>query len=427
MNKILNLFSLILFTSPVNASSIAPEQEKIVRAEYPTDTLYKLWLDQQENNSAALNFYNSLLEKHIIELNEKNKNIVNVTYFAKGSTDTDYIMQTGGPDLYGLRFKKIGSSNIYFCIQSIPKDAWFAYSVNEFKKTKILSPINIEQTSTVHIYDGTVIGPDAPLSAFIHPQLSTPKGTLQEFEIWSKHMKEQRKIQVYLPAAYNKDVTHSLVLQFDGQNYAALPGEQPDWQGWTPMPTILDNLIHQKKIGPTIAVFIHNQGNRSRDLISDQITDFVALELIPWVRENYNIASKSKEVIVSGASRAGFAAAHTALRHPSIVGAFLSQSGSFYYTLQEKDNWPVYPQFEGELVIKYKRSEKQDVRFYLDVGLYDLGLAAVGTNRQLRDVLELKGYQGFYYEYKGGHSHLSWRHTLDKGLNYLLGTEKFNK
>jgi enterochelin esterase family protein len=427
MSKCYLLVSLLFFTCVTNAYAAISDSEQIARTEYPTDTLYKIWLEQQKNKDAITKFYDALTEKHLIELDETDTKLATVTYFAKGNADTDYIMQSGGPDFYGLRFKRFGSTDIYYCVQKIPRDAWFTYGVNEFKINKNNDLPELMQTSAVHIYDGAVIGPDAPLSDLVKNKLGVPRGTLREVTINSKTMAELRRIQVYVPAGYNSKDAHNLVLQFDGQNYAAGDAQRPVWEGWTPLPTILDNLIHQQKIGPTITVFIHNQGNRSGDLISDKMTDFVALEVVAWARENFNISSKPKNIVVSGPSRAGFAAANTAFRHANIIGSVLSQSGSFYYTMQDQENWPVYPEFEGKLVLNYKSSAKRDIQFYLDVGLYDLGLGAVGTNRQLRDVLELKGYQVDYYQYKGGHSHLGWRHTVANGLISLLGKENANK
>lgn len=427
MNWFLSLLLLLCFVFSAQGSAVTPAQEKLARAEYPTNTLYKIWLAQQKDANAALEFFNNLPERHLIELAANDPKVATVTYFAKGDADTDYIMQSGGPDFYGLRFKRIGNSDIYFCTQTIPRDAWFIYGVNEFKRSKVSGTFGVAQTSMVHIDDGAVIGPDAPLSPYIQNITGTPQGTLREVMIHSKAMGEQRKIQIYTPAEYNPKIAHNLVLQFDGQNYAAEPEQEPVWQGWTPTPTILDNLIHQQQIAPTIAIFIHNQGHRSADLISDKMTDFVALELVSWARQHFNISAESKNIVVSGPSRAGFAAANTAFRHPNIVGSVLSQSGSFYYTLQPQENWPVYPEFEGKLVLDFKHSDKRDVHFYLDVGLYDLGLGAVGTHRQLRDVLELKGYHVDYYQYNGGHAHLGWRHTLARGFISLLGKQQTNK
>lgn len=425
MNKFfLASLLLLIFITNVEATS---EQEQIARSEYPTETLYKIWLDQQKDEDAALKFYNALSEKHLIELDQKDTKLATVTYFAKGSADTDYIMQSGGPDRFGIRFNRLAGSDVFYCVQKIPRDAWFVYGINEFRIKAVKGAANLLQTSTEHIADGVVIGPTAPLSNLIKSKPAVPRGTLREVMVASKALGEKRKIEVYLPAGYNSKVAHHLLLQFDGQNYSATDMQRPEWEGWTPLPTILDNLIHQQKIGPTVAIFIHNQGNRSGDLINDKMADFVALELVSWARDNFNISANSKSIVVSGPSRAGFAAANTAFRHADIVGSVLSQSGSFYFTLQEQENnWPVYPEFEGKLLHDYKTAAQRDIQFYLDVGLYDLGLGAVGTNRQLRDVLELKGYQVDYYQYKGGHSHLGWRHTIGKGLISLLGKENAN-
>lgn len=423
MNKYYLLVPLLfccLMTKVIAATSNA---EKIARTEYPTETLYKIWLDQQKDKNAASKFYHGLSAKHLIELDPTDPKMATVTYFAKGNADTDFMMQSGGPDFYGLRFKRFAATDIFYCVQKIPRDAWFSYGVNEFRLHKTKDSAGLMQTSVAHIDDGAVIGPDAPLSTLVQAQPGVPHGTVREVTIHSKAMGEARKIEVYVPAGYNAEVTHNLLLQFDGQNYAVTDTQRPAWQGWTPLPTILDNLIYQQKIAPTITIFIHNQGNRSGDLISEKMTDFVALELVSWARKHFNISALPKDIVVSGPSRAGFAAAYTAFRHADIIGAVLSQSGSFYYTLQEQENWPVYPEFEGKLVRDYKTSAHRDIQFYLDVGLYDLGLGAVGTNRQLRDILELKGYQVDYYQYKGGHSHLGWRHTIGKGLISLLGDE----
>ncbi len=421
--KILSI-SLLFFLFVATTVAANEKQKDVAKTKYPTETLYKIWLDQQKDPNAAARFYNGLSEKHIIESNPNDPTTVTVTYFAKGSEETDYIMQSGGPDFYGLRFSKLDGSSIYFCTQIIPSDAWFTYGVNEFKNTPVKGSKNLTRTSMEHVNDGVIVGPDAPLSEYIRSRPTIPKGTLREFILDSEFMGEQRKIEVYVPADYNPDYAHNLILQLDGQNYSAASEQAPAWRGWTPLPTVLDNLIHEQKIDPTIAVFIHNQGNRSNDLISDQMTDFIALEILPWIRDQYSIKTNAKNIVVSGPSRAGFAAANTAFRYSNVIGSVLSQSGSFYYTLNDNKNWPIYPEYEGKLLSNYKHAKTKDIQFYLDVGLYDLGLAAVGTNRQLRDILQLKGYPVTFYQYKGGHSHFGWRHTIASGLVALIGKDK---
>lgn len=330
-------------------------------------------------------------------------------------------MQSGGPDFYGLRFKRLGLSDIYFCVQRIPRDAWFIYGVNEFTKETVSGNNTLYKTEMRHIYDGAIIGPDAPLLDFKKLADALPKGKLSEVTINSRYMKGERKIQVYLPANYKPNQIHSLIIQLDGNRFSTHSVDQPVWRAWTPLPLVLESLINSNKIPPTIVVFVPNQGQRSKDLIDDAMTDFIALELLPWTKDQFSISSSEKDIVISGPSRAGFTAMNTALRHPNKVASVLTQSGSFYYTRTEAQNWPIYPKFEGELLNRFKQTQLKHLKFYMDVGLYDLGLAAVGTNRQLRDILELKGFDVSYYEYNGGHAHLGWRHTIGKGIEELLG------
>jgi enterochelin esterase family protein len=98
----------------------------------------------------------------------------------------------------------------------------------------------------------------------------------------------------------------------------------------------------------------------------------------------------------------------------------LSQSGSFYWWAPGED--------EHEWLIRqFVTSRKLPVRFYLDVGLLELGIprrhapTAVAANRHLRDVLQAKGYEVHYEEFNGGHDHFNWRGTFADGLLALVG------
>lgn len=420
MKSKISIILFVFFLGIAEAQTILTRELEAAREEYQTDTVFNLWLDYQEEPNSLDHFYNSLPENHIVELDQSNPTQATVTYFAKGSEDTDYILQSGGPDFYGLRFKKIGASNYYYCIQKIPKDAFFNYGFNEFRRTKYSLTSNLTQSTMAHIYDGSVIGPDAPLSGNMQLNPKVPRGALKETSLVSIRLNETRKLVVYTPAEQYGEGPFNLVIQLDGQNYSRAAEHGKSWEGWTPMPTIIDNLMNNRQISPTVVVMVLNQGNRSNDMLDDAFYEFIALELVPWAKENFTISPDKSNVIVSGPSRAGFAAARTAMKYPNVIGGVLAQSGSFYYTLGDKTNWPIYPEYEGKLLEEYKTSPLLPIRFYLDIGLYDLGLAGVGTNRQFKDILQLKGYKVKYDEYKGGHSHLSWRNRLDEGLIYLL-------
>ena len=187
-----------------------------------------------------------------------------------------------------------------------------------------------------------------------------------------------------------------------------------------PTPTILDNLIAAKKIGPTVAIFVNNMGQRTRDLGGyAPFADFVALELIPWARKTYRIQDGPSHVVLAGSSRGGLAASHCALLHSDVVGKVLSQSGAYWVRNDETNAlpWPL-TEDTGDLTLLIRKSAPRPIKFYMEVGRFD---SLLKDNRELRDVLMVKGYQLTYREFDGGHDYFSWRGSLENGLISLLG------
>lgn len=62
--------------------------------------------------------------------------------------------------------------------------------------------------------------------------------------------------------------------------------------------------------------------------------------------------------------------------------------------------------------------ERVPVKFYMEVGRFD---SLVEVNRELRDIILLKGYHVIYHEFDGGHDYLWWRGSLADGLISLIG------
>ena len=58
--------------------------------------------------------------------------------------------------------------------------------------------------------------------------------------------------------------------------------------------------------------------------------DYLAAEVVPWVRARHHVARDPHRVILAGSSAGGLAATHAALRHPETFGNVLSQSGAFW-------------------------------------------------------------------------------------------------
>jgi enterochelin esterase-like enzyme len=94
----------------------------------------------------------------------------------------------------------------------------------------------------------------------------------------------------------------------------------------------IDNLHSQKKISSTVAVFVLNE-KRATDLLDERFADFIAHEVLQHVQNAYGF--QAKKVVISGPSRAAYTAASTAFLHSNSIQGVLSQSGSFYFTLDE--------------------------------------------------------------------------------------------
>jgi enterochelin esterase-like enzyme len=140
-----------------------------------------------------------------------------------------------------------------------------------------------------------------------------------------------------------------------------------------------------------------------------------------WSEERAGIAHgsilghKLRSAILSSASLGGLAAAYAALRHPEAIGRVLSQPGSFWWGKTDSEReW---------LTAEFKSRPKVNVKLYLDVGLMETtggAISQIETNRKLRDVPRVKGYETIYGEFNGTHAHSCWRAGLADALRALL-------
>jgi enterochelin esterase family protein len=190
-------------------------------------------------------------------------------------------------------------------------------------------------------------------------------------------------VWVYTPPGYKTDAEpYALMVLFDGIAYTLL----------VPTPVILDNLLNKNLIPPMVAVVLDNPTPTSRNdemPCNPRFADFLAKEVVPWMRENYHVTKDASKTIVGGSSYGGLAATFAGFYHPETFGNVISQSASFW--------WKPKGDVEHEwLTRQFVASPKLPVRFYLDIGLLetgptpDKGPNMVLVNRHMRDVLQAK-------------------------------------
>lgn len=383
-----------------------------------------------------------------------NANYWLVTFLWRAQHDTRNVMVTGsfnvpGPTPNNL-MHRIAYSDVWYLTLKLPKGARFTYrlipnnpplseSTQATAQADSYNPRRWECPKTAKKFGcrSIVELPDAAPQPWIVSRPGTPAGRIEKQTIRSAIQKLERNLFIYTPAGYKSDgPPNALLVLFDGDDILS-----DDFQGRT----TLDNLIAARKIPPTVVVMVDNVGDRRLvDLVANpEFADFMATELIPWVRAHYNVTRDPARTVVSGKSAGGIAAAYMGLRHPEVFGNVFSQSGAFWWSPEHNggvcaskcpedggrraDPDGEDSRTEGNWMAKqFVTSPKLPVRFFLEAGTFEVDRESTGadileTTRTLRDVLLAKGYEVHFQQFVSGHEELSWRGTFADGLMTLLG------
>jgi enterochelin esterase-like enzyme len=239
-------------------------------------------------------------------------------------------------------------------------------------------------------------------------------GELREFTLFDSVFKRDRRIWVYTPAGYPGSTLtgYDLIVAFDGADY----------RDTIPLPMILDTLTAGRHVPPFVAVMVDDSSGavRLNDLANRaRFVDFLAAQLVPWVRRGWNVTTDPGRTIITGSSAGGLAAANAALAHPELFGNVLAQSGAFWRGNEASSG----PPFEW-LTTRVAELPKRDVRFLLDIGALETGRTIGGRGpvfieavRRFRDALAAKGYVVDYTEVpEAAHAPVYWRARLPQDI-----------
>ncbi|MDB4964531.1 MAG: putative esterase [Myxococcales bacterium] len=340
-----------------------------------------------------------------------------VTFVWRGTAATHRVQLTGpvDPPQPESDLARVPGSNIFATTLSLPDTGRFTYFfiVDGDDATKLQPGHAHHDPLSRHPFDtlqSILELPRAPKQPSIVAHSDVPTGTLWRHTIRAATPQQQRQLFVYTPPGYSeKGPVYPLLVAFDGETAT---GVIPTW-------LILDELIAAKRIPPVVALFIGNV-DRMHDLAPNPaFADFVALDLVPWMRAHYRATSDPRRTVISGISLGGLASAHAAFRHPEVFGNVLSQSGSFW--------WGPENQEPEQTARDFAQAARLPLRFWMEVGSFEIGGPRAETtqlagNRHLRDVLRARGYDVSYQEFAGNHTYVCWRGTLADGLAALFGT-----
>jgi enterochelin esterase-like enzyme len=265
--------------------------------------------------------------------------------------------------------------------------------------------------------------PGAPPQPYALRRPGLPEGQVERRPFVSQILGNEREVEIYIPPNADRS-NYALLVVFDLEEYRK--------GAIVPLPTILDNLIAEKQIPPTVAVMVGNVKRFQELGCNAKFAAFLNQELVPWMRKEYRATTDSQLTTLAGSSFGGLAAACAAIQHPETFGNVLSQSGSFNWEpnprdLAAQDRRPKTDEFHSLnwVAREIARRPRMAVRFYLNAGLFETmtdrqGNTQISDNRQLRDVLRSKGYELLHEEFAGGHSPVNWRGTFADGLIFLM-------
>jgi enterochelin esterase family protein len=369
----------------------------------------------------------------LVEPVEGAGNEVLVTFLWRGGEETRNVLVVTSPSdlataegIAAARLERLMQTDVWYRTRRMRADARFGYALavndslaplanatedEEEARWNALRPDPLNPRREAEPLASLAELPAAAPQPWIVSHPGTPAGRIEEHQLRSERLGNERILRVYTPPGYDpQGPPYGLVVVLDGRTYSSD----------VPTPTILDNLLAAGRIPPLVAVFVGNPSPEARMLemaLHPPFAEFLGRELIPWVRGRYHVTADPAKTAIVGSSLGGLAAAFTALRAPDVFGNVLAISGSFYWK-PPADTEPEW------LARQLATGPKLPLRFYLEAGLQEDRPRPEGSllasNRHLRDVLQAKGYAVEYREFNGGHSILNWRGSLADGLVALF-------
>ena len=254
------------------------------------------------------------------------------------------------------------------------------------------------------------------------PRPDGPKGKVEKFTLTAadskyypgtgmRDAKATREVVVYIPSQYVTGTPAPFIVTHDA--YGARNNQ---------LPTILDNLIADRRLPAMIAIMVNNGGGDGRgsergleyDTVSGKFAEFIQAEVLPRVEKDFGVTlTKDPEGRATMGGSSGGAVAFTmAWFHPEWYRRVLTYSGT--YTNNQSPENPDSPHGAWEYHENWiPKSAPKPIRLWLHVSENDNGSTATATamhnwviaNQRMAGVLKAKGYAyQFVYSLASGHT-----------------------
>jgi enterochelin esterase-like enzyme len=280
-------------------------------------------------------------------------------------------------------------------------------------------------------------------------------GTLIDLGIVQSKYADARRVQVWLPSSYSpKGPRHAVLYMHDGQNLFD-PENGYGGKEWK-VDEVLDRLIREKQVRPTIVVGIWNTPKRLQEYVpakafahlppkymdrvrglyggnplSDGYLSFIVHELKPRIDREFRVKTDRANTAIMGSSMGGLISLYAIDEYPQIFGGAGMVS----------THWPLFlPSQEGQSITdeEYEAVSSAFERYlapalpspkshklYFDHGSETLDATYARYQKRVDAVVARRGYrQGINWisrNFPGqAHNEISWASRVDIPLRFLL-------
>jgi enterochelin esterase-like enzyme len=291
---------------------------------------------------------------------------------------------------------RVEGTNLWYSKQTFESDARLDYKFVLNGSTWILDPLNPYQVSGGYGPNSELRMPQYVPAPEIEYRPSIPHGALWDTTFFSPQLGNSRRIRIYTPPGYGiSDEHYPMMLFHDGLEYISLANAD----------RVLDYLIWQGRIKPIVGVFVPpvNRTPEYAGNLKDEFSTFIVDEIIPWLDAKYRTIPDPAFRATLGASNGGNISLWLGLHHSDVFGNIAAQSSNVQESISNG----------------FQTGPMLDLTFYLDIGTYDIQVL-VPLVRNLRQILDEKGYRLEYHEYHEGHSWGNWRAHIDDALKLFF-------
>ena len=242
---------------------------------------------------------------------------------------------------------------------------------------------------------------------------NVPHGTLSRVWYDSPTLGQQRRMTVYLPAAYDGKKRFPVMYLLHGHG-----GDETAWGDLGRASQIMDNLIAEGKCVPMIVVMPNGNptcnaapgwwhegmytpdGNAFNQRGAKATMEESFLDIVKYIDSHYQTIAKREGRAVTGLSMGGGHTFGISRLYPETFDYYGLQSAATRMAFGGSDN---QAKFDEQMDRLFNSKPKL---YWIAIGKEDF---LMQMNNDLRKYLDEKGYKYEYYENDGGHIWRNWR------------------